>query len=116
MSTLTLSPPARSVEQRRLALELANQVRCRRAALKIEMKRRQADPLRVLLAPEREIETMKVYELLLAVPGIGQVKASAMLRRTGVSPSKTIAGLSIRQRDALAGELRLQLSGRGGWR
>jgi len=35
------------------------------------------------------------------MPMIGRVKANAMLRRANVSPSKTIAGLSDRQRREL---------------
>jgi len=93
--------PERSVEQRRAALIRANEIRTRRAQLKIDVKARRADAALVLLEPEDWVETMKVWDLLLAVPKIGRVKTNTILVRQRISPSKTIGGLSQRQRNEL---------------
>lgn len=101
--------PDRSLVQRMDALARANTIRSRRAELKREVKAGK-DPrpaVRQLAAPASEFETMKVIDLLLSMPKIGRVKANKWLARARVSPSKTIGGLSERQREellALAGE------------
>lgn len=111
MQTVSMSPvqgavaPERSLQQRREALESANRVRKYRAGLKREVAAGRRSAVDVLVQPEELVLTMKVVELLLAVPKIGRVKAHAMLRRLQVSPSKTVGGLSSRQREALVAEL-----------
>ena len=76
-------------------------VRTKRAVLKKDMKARRVTARSVLLEPPEYVETMKVVDLLLAVPKVGRVKVNKVLRRLGVSPSKTVGGLSERQRQAL---------------
>jgi hypothetical protein len=44
------------------------------------------------------LETAKVFDMLLAVPKVGSVKATKILHSCRVSPSKTFGGLSERQR------------------
>jgi hypothetical protein len=91
----------RTTEQRLDALGRANHVRSARAVLKGELKvgdRRATD---VLEHPPAYAQKMKVYDLLLATPRIGIVKARKMLAECEVSPSKTIGGLSDRQRHEL---------------
>lgn len=98
---MTVSAPERSLEPRQQALAKANTVRLARAEWKRDVKKRRADPLEVLASPPAEFASMKVLDALLAMPKVGRVKASKMLRVAGVSPSKTLAGLSERQRGAL---------------
>ncbi len=95
--------PARSLDQRMEALERANVVRCYRAELKKDLAagRGPRTVLDILAAPSELEETWKVFDVLMAVPRVGRVKANNILRRQGVSPSKTVAGLSGRQRRAL---------------
>jgi hypothetical protein len=93
--------PGRSLQQRREALCKANDVRTRRAVLKKDMKQRRVSARDMLLEPPEFVETMKVVTLLLAVPKAGRVKVDKALRRCGVSPSKTVGGLSERQRAEL---------------
>jgi len=45
--------------------------------------------------------TAKVYDMLLAVPRLGRVRASKLLAQCRISQSKTIGGLSERQRGEL---------------
>ncbi len=97
--------PERSLAQRLTALEHANAVRSWRAGLKVELKRgRPVVPL--LTRPPAELSTMKVFDLLMAVPKAGQVKVGQVLRRCEISPRKTVGGLSPRQREALVLALR----------
>lgn len=93
--------PARSLEQRMDALGRANRVRVFRAQLKRDVKAGRVSARALLTSPPTELETMAVFDLLLAVPKVGKVKANAMLRKVRVAASKTIGGLSERQRDEL---------------
>lgn len=97
-----IEAPSRSLEQRLTALAQANVVRVFRATLKQEIKAGRADPIRVLLSPPEHTHTMKVYDLLMAMPRVGRVKAGKALNRARVSPSKTLAGLTDRQRREIA--------------
>jgi hypothetical protein len=45
--------------------------------------------------------TAKVFDLLLAVPKYGRVRANRVLNQTRISPSKTVGGMSERQRRQL---------------
>ena len=101
-----MTAPEGSLAQRRAALAHANRIRTYRAQMKAAMKAGQIDPLAVLLSPPPEVETMRVYDLLLAKPKIGAVKAKVVLNRARVSPAKTVGGLSPRQREEIAGLLR----------
>jgi hypothetical protein len=49
------------------------------------------------------LETTKVFDMLLALPRHGRVKATKILHSCRVSPSTTFGGLSERQRTELAG-------------
>jgi hypothetical protein len=94
------------LQQRRDALERANVVRTERARLKREMKAGRVLVADLLADPPEFIETMKVWDLLVAVPKLGRVKVNAMLRKEAVSPAKTVGGLSVRQRALLVERLR----------
>jgi hypothetical protein len=98
--------PERSLTQRMDALKKANDIRSRRARLKRDLKagREKIHPL--LLDPPEYLETAKVFDLLLAVPKYGRVKVNRILTHCRISPSKTIGGLSERQRDELVRFLR----------
>lgn len=97
--------PERSLTQRLEALARANDIRTRRAKLKRDLKAKRAQIRAVLLAPPDYMLTAKVYDVLLAVPKYGRVKANRVLVYCRVSPSKTIGGLTERQRDELVSHL-----------
>ena len=101
-----VAAPERSLVQRMEALERANEIRTQRAALKRDLKagRRQIHGL--LLDPPEYLLTAKVFDLLLAVPKYGRVKVNRILTQCRISPSKTIGGLSERQRGELVSYLR----------
>ena len=60
----------------------------------------------LLLEPPEFVETAKVFDMLLAVPKYGRVKVNKVLVQCRISPSKTIGGLSQRQRTELVSMLR----------
>jgi hypothetical protein len=93
--------PERSLTQRLDALDKANVVRSRRAQLKRDLKSGRASIHTLLLEPPEYIHTAKVFDMLLAVPKYGRVKVNKVLTQCRISPSKTIGGLSQRQRDEL---------------
>lgn len=94
--------PARSVEQRIDALRKGNLIRSKRALLKKEIKDGNEHISVLLLYPPNYIETMKVYDLIMSVPKYGKVKTNKILRICQISPSKTVKGLSNRQRSDLS--------------
>jgi S13-like protein len=98
--------PKRSLTQRMAALERANQIRTKRARLKRELRNGKANPQALLLSPPEYVLTAKVSDLLLAVPKYGKVKVNKILTQCRISPSKTIGGLSARQRAELVSYLR----------
>jgi hypothetical protein len=93
--------PERSLTQRLDALERANKVRIQRAELKRDLKGGRISIHTLLLDPPEYIATAKVFDMLLAVPKYGRVKVNKVLTQCRISPSKTIGGLSERQRDEL---------------
>jgi hypothetical protein len=93
--------PHRSIEQQMQALAEANAIRTYRARLKGDIKLGRVSALGILAVPPEQTQTMKVIDVLLAMPSVGRVRANTMLRRAGVSPSKTLSGLSERQRAQL---------------
>ena len=98
--------PERSLVQRMDALQRANDIRTRRAQLKRDLKAGRATIHGLLLKPPEYVETAKVFDMLLAVPKFGRVKANKVLGQCRISPSKTIGGLSERQRTELVTQLR----------
>jgi hypothetical protein len=93
--------PERSLVQRMEALQRANDIRTRRARLKRDLKAGRQPIHELLLEPPDYLETAKVFDLLLAVPKYGRVKVNKILAQCRISPSKTIGGLSQRQRTEL---------------
>lgn len=102
--------PTRSPAQRMEALGRANAVRSFRARLKRRIKDhgKEAGKVEVawqLVDPHPLLTTMKIRGLLIACPGIGSTKADRILRECRISPSRTIGGLTARQRLELACKL-----------
>jgi hypothetical protein len=98
--------PERSYMQRMEALQRANDIRSRRAQLKRDLKAGRQPIDELLLAPPAYLETAKVFDLLLAVPKYGRVKVNKILTQCKISPSKTVGGLSERQRRELVAFMR----------
>lgn len=103
--TSTIAPP-QTGEQRLAALARANEIRLLRAQVKRDIRSREIQAWPLIDEPPAELLTMKVYDLLLAMPKFGAFKVSALLRQHAISTSKTVGGLSDRQRAALVEWLR----------
>src|SRR5918911_4286979 len=93
--------PVRSLDQRMEALKRANDIRVKRAQLKKDLKSGEVSIEEILANPPEFVSTAKVFDMLLAVPKFGRVKATRLLTQCRISRSKTIGGLSDRQRHEL---------------
>jgi hypothetical protein len=105
-ATKHAAAPERSLLQRMDALQRANEIRTRRAQLKRDLKAGRVSIQTLLTKPPEYVETAKVFDMLLAVPKYGRVKVNKILGQCRISPSKTIGGLSERQRTELVSMLR----------
>jgi hypothetical protein len=95
--------PKRSLDQRMEALQRANDIRVRRAKLKKDLKLGRVRIEAILGEPPEYVLTAKVFDMLMAVPKFGRVKAARFLNQCRISQSKTVGGLSDRQRAELIG-------------
>lgn len=93
--------PDRSFDQRMAALLRANEIRTYRANLKRDIKAQRVNVVDILTDPPQKAESMHVIDLLLSVPKLGRVKVNTLLRQCRISPSKTLGGMSERQRDEI---------------
>src|SRR5712691_232496 len=98
--------PAQTRDQRMRALRRANEIRSSRAALKKELASGRVRIEDLLAQPPDWARTAKVSALLLALPKIGPARAARVLGQCRIAPSKTVAGLSERQRGELIELLR----------
>ena len=98
--------PERTHDQRMRALRRANEIRTQRAKLKRDLKAGKVKVEQLLLDPPEYVMSAKAFDMILAVPKYGRVKANRILSQCRISPSKTIGGLSERQRAELVGQLR----------
>jgi hypothetical protein len=98
--------PDRSLTQRLDALQEANRIRFARANLKRDLKSGRKSIQDIILNPPEYVMTMKVFDLALACPKYGRVKVNKIFTKCRISPSKTIGGLSSRQRGEMISMLR----------
>jgi hypothetical protein len=105
-SAETAAVPERTHSQRMKALNRANEIRTKRAQLKRDLKAGKMKVEKLLLDPPDWVLSAKAFDMILAVPKYGRVKANKILNVCRISPSKTIGGLSERQRAELVSMLR----------
>ncbi|MDQ4019756.1 MAG: hypothetical protein M3188_08010 [Actinomycetota bacterium] len=105
-SRMQVQAPLRSLDQRMEALRRANEIRVRRAQLKKDLKSGSVRIEDILSDPPEYVGTAKVVDILMAVPKFGRVKAARFLNQCRISQSKTVGGLSERQRGELVSLLR----------
>lgn len=106
MALPTLTP-----EQRQAALEKATAARRVRAEVKLRLKT-SATTLAEVIGEARVNEVvakLRVVDLLLAMPGVGKVRAQNIMQRIGIAESRRLRGLGAHQVDALIEEF----AGRG---
>jgi S13-like H2TH domain len=93
--------PERSLDQRMEALRRANEIRSSRAQLKRDLKSGSVSIGTIIAQPPDFVLTAKVFDMLMAVPKYGKVKATRFLNHCRISQGKTMGGLSERQRNEL---------------
>ena len=86
------------------------EVRFKRAALKVALKRGELPIIPLIEEPPNYLASAKVVELLMALPAHGPVKVERLLKRCQVSPRKTLGGLNEWQRRDLIKALTHSLS------
>lgn len=102
---MTATAVVRSPDQRMAALILANEIRCARARMKRELRAGTVDAVALVAEPPSYLRTMKLEKFLVAIPGLGRVKARRMMNVARISDAKTVGGLSDRQRAELVAQL-----------
>lgn len=102
MSVVT---PERSTQQRMDALIKANTIRSQRSQFKRDLKAMRVVAHDYILNPPDWLHSMKILDLLMALPKYGHIKANGVLRACRMSASKTVGGLSDRQRAELISHL-----------
>jgi imidazolonepropionase-like amidohydrolase len=98
---LAVVASTRSLERRTNALRQANHVRSLRAKLKRDLREGTVSLEQILATGADYLASAEVFDLLVAVPKIGPVKAGRLLTIARISPSKTVGALSGRQRARL---------------
>lgn len=98
-----MSLPPLTPEQRSAALEKAAQARRERASVKNRLKYAQGDLGEVITEGKQNdvIGKMRVSALLESMPGVGRVKAKALMEEIGISESRRVRGLGQNQISAL---------------
>src|SRR4051794_14068297 len=82
--------PDRTLAQRMAALDKADEVRIYRANLKRDIKAGISSIYDCLLNPPEMIKTMKLLDLMMALPNYGRVKSDRILKVCHISPTKKI--------------------------
>lgn len=98
--------PPLTPQQRAEALQKAAQARQERAAVKNRIRHSGASLAEVVREGQSDdvIGKIKVSALLECVPGVGKVRAQEIMRRLGISQSRRVRGLGVKQVEALARE------------
>ncbi|UKA56905.1 integration host factor, actinobacterial type [Arthrobacter sp. FW306-2-2C-D06B] len=94
---------ALSPEERSDALEKAARARARRALAKEQLRTGELSFARLIKSAQTDeaIARMRVSELIEAVPGIGPVRAAAIMTEIGIAASRRLRGLGIHQSRSL---------------
>ena len=95
LQTLT----SEQMEQMRLMAAAARKARSEALA---EVKAGTLPVTTVLSGEEPRLRKAKVRRVLLAVPGIGEVRADGLMKAAGIAETRLVKGLTPRQRNDLA--------------
>lgn len=98
--------PELTPEQRQAALEKAAASRRERAEVKNRLKNSGASIMEVITEGQVNdvIGKMRVVDLLQSMPGVGKVKAKAIMERLAIADSRRVRGLGVKQIAALQTE------------
>ncbi len=100
---MNVALPELSAQQRRAALKKAAEVRRARSEVKNRLKYSQDSLSRVIEQGQKDdvVGKMRVSALLESLPGIGKVRAHAIMGEIGISESRRVRGLGPKQIAAL---------------
>ncbi|WP_461171500.1 DNA-binding protein [Arthrobacter sp. Z1-9] len=92
-----------SASERTDALNKAAAARATRAAAKESLKNGESSAADIISSAmeDEAMARMKVSELLEALPGVGKVRAAAIMKQLGIAASRRLRGLGVHQRRAL---------------
>jgi hypothetical protein len=95
-----MAPPQLTPEQRRAALAKAAEARRARAEIKELLKTGSLTLAEVFERAETDeiVAGTKIASLMVAMPGMGKVKAKRLMENLSISESRRIRGLGSRQR------------------
>jgi DNA uptake protein ComE-like DNA-binding protein len=101
--------PPLTPEQRRAALAKAAAARQVRAAVKAELKSGVVSIVDVIARADSDeaIAAMRVSALLESMPGVGKARATAIMERLGIAPTRRVRGLGGNQLERLKVEFEL---------
>lgn len=95
------TPPALTIEQRRAALLKATESRKLRAEFKADVKKGKRNWTEAFDSNEDALRKMRVKELLLSLPGFGEIRVSNLMDRAGISISRRVQGVGKSQYESL---------------
>ncbi|MFD2024702.1 integration host factor, actinobacterial type [Promicromonospora aerolata] len=95
--------PPLTPEQRAAALEKAAEARRARAEIKNKLKYSQGSLKEVIEQGQQDdvVGKLKVVSLLESLPGVGKVKAKAIMEEIGIAETRRVRGLGPHQSAAL---------------
>jgi DNA uptake protein ComE-like DNA-binding protein len=95
--------PPLTPEQRSAALEKAAEARRARAEIKNKLKYSQGSLKEVIEQGQQDdvVGKLKVVQLLESLPGVGKVKARAIMEEIGIAETRRVRGLGPHQTAAL---------------
>lgn len=96
-----------ALPQHMVALTRANKIRVGRAELKQKISSGERSVAGVIFQAPEEAETMTVFDLLCAQHRWGEIRAQEFLAAARISESKTVGGLTDRQRRRLVDRLEM---------
>ena len=100
------APPNLTPDQRRAALAKAATARRERAEFKLAVKNGTARWLDALDSESEALQRLRVRELIESIPGLGEIRATSIMERAGISPTRRVQGLGRAQRNLLLELLR----------
>ncbi|HHV63083.1 MAG TPA: integration host factor [Firmicutes bacterium] len=94
--------PKLTPEEKRAALEKAQEMRSKRAQLRQSLKQGKITLEKILNHPEDDVVSkMRVAYLLESLPRIGRVRTRKIMEEIGIHESRRVQGLGVRQKEAL---------------
>jgi hypothetical protein len=93
--------------ERTQARKKATAARAARAEIKSSLKAGKVSVAEVIESSTEDeaVGRLKVLDLLKALPGVGDVRAAAIMSAVGIAPTRRVRGLGIHQRKALIDHL-----------